>query len=59
MTVRPGESLVPLQCTACGVAWLSPAGRSLVSQGERCLRCGGELVVDQQSDENLGLVREA
>jgi hypothetical protein len=35
-----------MRCTQCAAASYSAAARTLVSRGERCPQCGGELVLD-------------
>jgi hypothetical protein len=35
-----------MRCTQCAAVSYSAAARTLVSRGERCSQCGGELVLD-------------
>ena len=35
-----------MRCTQCAAVSYSAAARTLVSRGERCSQCGGEVVLD-------------
>jgi hypothetical protein len=35
-----------MRCTQCAAVSYSAAARTLVSRGERCAQCGGEVVLD-------------
>jgi ketosteroid isomerase-like protein len=48
-----------LRCRGCGAQWLSLAGHGIVAQGDRCLHCGGELVLANPVHDNVGTVRQA
>jgi ketosteroid isomerase-like protein len=54
---RPG--LTTLLCESCGAMWLSPAGQSLVEKKERCLRCDGLLVLEEEGADSVSTVRRA
>jgi ketosteroid isomerase-like protein len=46
-----------LRCTGCGALWVSPRGELLSELGEPCLRCNGSLVLEDQAESNVGVVR--
>jgi ketosteroid isomerase-like protein len=51
--------LTTLRCAGCGAIWLSPAGRPLIEEQERCLRCDGLLVLEEQGEESVSTVSRA
>ena len=56
MPMRSEPSL--LRCAGCGAVWVSQRGELIAELGEPCLRCGGSLVVEDQVDSNVGVVRK-
>lgn len=60
LIVTPKErQLSLLRCTECGAAWLTLAASVLAEQEERCLRCEGPLLFEEESNENMNTVLRA
>ena len=39
--------MIRLRCEECRTVYYSAAGRTMVEQGQRCEKCGGRLVLDE------------
>jgi ketosteroid isomerase-like protein len=46
-----------LRCTGCSALWVSPRGELLSELGDPCLCCGGSLMLEDQAETNVGVVR--